>query len=373
MDDDIVHAMTKYMPYNKINRNEYEFISEMEGDCIKFLAALLHAPAGQGAFGLATTGSSEAIMLACHAWRHVLPRDVRPNMIVSPASHSAWLNAANLLGIEVREVDFLSRDLEQELLWAIDPETIGVAVTLGTTATGLFEPAYEVNEILVDYRSRSGRRIPLHIDAASGGFIAPFYHESLQWDFVLSHVDSINVSGHKYGMVYASVGWALWRNAGCRNNLGGYEVEYLKGEFDHCGISFSSPSMYVVGQYLCIKKYGVDGFRNKVSRLYRLKEVIEERLKRIPGVVVLSATREPRLPVVCWTAGCSNTMECIANALDSEGWVAPHSRESRASKRSCIRFVIRHHLTDSDVQDLISATVRAVGSVVTRERNEAGE
>lgn len=373
MDEDIVRAMTKYMPYNKINRNEYAFLIEVERRCIDFIASLLHAPAGDGAFGLATTGSSEAIMLACHAWRRVLPRDVLPNMIVSPASHSAWLNAAKFLGIEVREVDFLSGNFEQELLGAIDSATIGVAATLGTTSTGLFEPAYEINQILVNYCSRSGRRVPLHVDAASGGFIAPFYHESLQWDFILSHVDSINVSGHKYGMVYASVGWILWRNEGCRNNLDEYEVEYLKGEFNHFGITFSSPSMYVVGQYLCIKRYGIEGFRAKVSRLYRLKALIEGRLEKIPGVVVLSATQEPRLPVVCWTVGCSEVMRKIVKALDSEGWVAPHARESRASKSSCIRFVIRHHLTEPDATDLICATARAVASAVTRQRTESDE
>lgn len=197
MDDDIVHAMTKYMPYNKINRNEYGFISEMEGGCIEFLALLLHAPAGQGAFGLATTGSSEAIMLACHAWRSVLPRDALPNMIISPASHSAWLNAANLLGIEVREVDFVSKDFENELLRAIDPATIGVAVTLGTTTTGLFEPAHEVNQVLVDYCSRSGRRKTRRLFASIGGLDC---REFMQVDRILTYVLSVCVMNKVFAL-----------------------------------------------------------------------------------------------------------------------------------------------------------------------------
>lgn len=53
---------------------------------------------------------------------------------------------------------------------------------------------------------------PIHVDAASGGFIAPFLYPELEWDFRLPLVKSINVSGHKYGLVYAGIGWVVWRS-----------------------------------------------------------------------------------------------------------------------------------------------------------------
>src|SRR5213079_1611471 len=52
-----------------------------------------------------------------------------------------------------------------------------------------------------------------HVDAASGGFVAPFLRPALEWDFRLPRVQSINASGHKYGLVYPGVGWVVWRDA----------------------------------------------------------------------------------------------------------------------------------------------------------------
>ena len=71
----------------------------------------------------------------------------------------------------------------------------------------------EICDALDDLQARTGLDVPIHVDGASGAFVAPFVDPKLEWDFRLPRVASINTSGHKYGLVYPGVGWVVWRDA----------------------------------------------------------------------------------------------------------------------------------------------------------------
>lgn len=247
MDADVTNFFGSLLPYNKVNCNEYPAIMKMEAECIKFFKCIFHCSDLPKSFGVSTNGSSEAILMACLSLKRGCRTPGTPNIIISDSAHSSWINATRILNIELKEVSFDSASLETILTHAIDENTIGIGVTLGTTSTGIFEPVDEINDYLDNYQKKYGRIIPIHVDAASGGFIAPFQYPDLQWDFRLKNVFSINVSGHKYGMVYPSIGWVFWRD----KSLAGQEmkIEYLKDTFSHFGINFSSPAAYVVAQY----------------------------------------------------------------------------------------------------------------------------
>jgi len=349
MDKDASQLFELLLPYNKVNQNEYPKIKQMEGECISFMLAMLHAPASLSPLGLSTNGSSEAIFLACLALKNNNNLIGKPNLIISKSAHSSWLNAARILEINIKEVSYESPSFEEELLAAIDEYTIGVGVTIGTTSTGLFESVESINNFLKKYKETSKKHIPIHVDAASGGFIAPFKYPDFTWDFRLEHVASINISGHKYGMVYPSIGWAFWKDTSLVPKDMRMPIDYLKNNFTHFGVNFSTPASYIIAQYYNIKKYGFLGYKEKVDDLFTIKEVIESELRKIPSVNVISDNGEHRLPVVCWTYDEEYLYEIISQRFEDLGWVVPYCHILRGGSTKCFRIVVRHNFVMSDL------------------------
>lgn len=148
----------------------------------------------------------------------------------------------------------------EEVLNATDENTIGVVAILGTTFTGEFEPIEAIHEALVEQNARTGWEIPMHVDAASGGFVAPFLHPDLKWDFHLSLVKSINVSGHKYGLVYPGIGWVVWRHHEDLPEDLVFRVNYLGGDMPTFTLNFSRPGNQVIGQYYNFLRLGRAGY-----------------------------------------------------------------------------------------------------------------
>ncbi|EMU6157721.1 MULTISPECIES: aminotransferase class V-fold PLP-dependent enzyme [Yersinia] len=353
MDADVSELFESLLPYNKVNQHEYPKIKQMENYCLSFMLDMIHAQSGEKSFGVSTNGSSEAILLACMSWKHNNNVKDVSNIIISKNAHSSWIKIASILGLEIKEVTFDASSFEDDMLSAIDNKTIGIGVTLGTTSTGLFEPIELINDFLESYNDKFNRFIPIHVDAASGGFIAPFKYPDFIWDFRLTHVESINISGHKYGMVYPSVGWLFWKDKDKipRNMI--IPVEYLKNDFTHIGVNFSAPAAYIVAQYYNLKRYGFLGYQNKVSNLYRIKLELERELKNISLVVVISDDDRYRLPVVCWSYKNPDLYEVISKRFDELGWVVPHCKISRGDNERCFRIVIRHNFDNIHFQKLI--------------------
>jgi len=217
MDSNAQALITSTLPKNYINHESYPGPSALQTRCIAILAHLFHAPVSNF-IGTSTVGSSEAILLAALAlkkrWiarQKALDRDCsKPNLVLSSAAQVCWKKAARYFDIELRLVDCTPerRVIDpHHAIKLVDRDTIGICAILGTTYTGEYEDVAAINDLL----GQRGMDVPIHVDAASGGFVAPFLDPGLRWDFRLDKVISINVSGHKYGLVYAGIGWVIWR------------------------------------------------------------------------------------------------------------------------------------------------------------------
>lgn len=121
----------------------------------------------------------------------------------------------------------------------VDENTIGVAAILGSTYNGEFDDIKGVSAALDEIQRKTGLDIPLHVDAASGGFIAPFIYPDLEWDFRVSRVVSINISGHKYGLVYPGLGWVIWRGKESLEEDLIFHTNYLGSDQPSMTLNFS--------------------------------------------------------------------------------------------------------------------------------------
>ena len=208
---------------NMIDKDEYPKTAEIEDRCWKIVAGLWNAPDPLHTIGTSTIGSSEACMLGGLAlkrrWQNARkaagkPTD-KPNLIMSSAVQVVWEKFCRYWDVEARlapmEGDRYHLNAE-EAVKRCDENTIGVVPVLGSTFDGSYEPVADICAALDKLQADTGLDVPVHVDAASGGFIAPFLDPELYWDFRLPRVQSINTSGHKYGLVYPGVGWVIWRN-----------------------------------------------------------------------------------------------------------------------------------------------------------------
>ncbi|MCM3571145.1 glutamate decarboxylase [Neobacillus mesonae] len=256
---------------NLIDKCEYQQTASIEDRCIRMIASLWHAPRPLKTRGVSTTGSSEACMLGGLAlkrrWQKTRKKQGkpidRPNIVFSSAVQIVWKKFANYWDIEPRYVNITpnSPSMDPEgVIAKVDENTIGVVSTFGVTYTGLYEPVEKIAKALDELQSRTGLDIPIHVDAASGGFIAPFLQPNLVWDFQLPRVKSINVSGHKYGLVYPGIGWIIWRDAEDLPEDLIFHVSYLGGNIPTYTLSFSRPSTQVLLQYYNFLRLGKAGY-----------------------------------------------------------------------------------------------------------------
>jgi glutamate decarboxylase len=256
---------------NMIDKDEYPQTAELELRCINILADLWHAESGN-AVGTSTTGSSEAAMLGGMAllwrWRarqraQGKPTD-KPNLVTGINVQVCWEKFCRYWDVEPRlapmEGDRRHLDADQAVQLC-DENTIGVVSVLGSTFDGSYEPVAEIAAALDTLESERGLDVALHVDAASGGFVAPFIQPELKWDFRLPRVQSINASGHKYGLVYPGIGWALWREPEALPEDLVFKVNYLGGNMPTFALNFSRPGSQVIAQYYNFVRLGYEGYR----------------------------------------------------------------------------------------------------------------
>ena len=206
---------------NLIDKDEYPQTAEIERRCVHMMADLWHAPQAANTVGASAIGSSEACMLAGMAakWRWRAKRRAacqptdKPNMVCGPVQ-VVWHKFARYWDIEIREVPMSHGRYAMDpasMLERVDENTIMVVPTLGLTYTGAYEPVAELSNALDELQADTGLDIDIHVDAASGGFLAPFCAPEVVFDFRLPRVKSINASGHKFGLAPLGVGWVIWR------------------------------------------------------------------------------------------------------------------------------------------------------------------
>ncbi|WP_062517249.1 glutamate decarboxylase [Demequina gelatinilytica] len=271
MDEHANRLYAETVDKNMIDKDEYPKTAEIETRCWRILADLWHAPDPSHAIGTSTIGSSEAAMLAGLAlmrrWRarrqaEGLPID-RPNLVMSSAVQVCWEKFCNYWDVEMRLVPVSlehptldGTDLER---W-VDERTIGVVAILGVTYTGVYEPVAAIAAALDRLQAATGLDVPIHVDGASGAMVAPFVQPDLVWDFRLDRVVSINTSGHKYGLVYPGLGWAVWRSEEHLPEDMIFRVSYLGGDMPTLALNFSRPGAQVLLQYYLFLRLGREGY-----------------------------------------------------------------------------------------------------------------
>jgi glutamate decarboxylase len=263
--------MSDSVDKNMIDKDEYPQTAEIESRCVHILAGLWNSPEAAATIGCSTTGSSEAAMLGGLAmkWRWRKRRQAakkssdRPNLVCGPVQ-VCWEKFARYFDVELRQIPLLknaSGMTPDQLEAYCDENTIGVVPTLGITFTGAYEPVAEIAKALDAIQNKTGFDIPIHVDAASGGFIAPFVQPDLQWDFRLPRVKSINTSGHKYGLAPLGVGWVIWRDAAELPEELIFRVDYLGGNMPTFALNFSRPGGEIIAQYYNFIRLGREGYR----------------------------------------------------------------------------------------------------------------
>ncbi|CZS96511.1 related to glutamate decarboxylase [Rhynchosporium agropyri] len=265
---------------NMSDADEYPAMMAMHTRCISIIANMWGASKDEKAIGSATTGSSEAIHLGGLAmkrrWQEKRKAEGKslenPNIIMGANAQVALEKFARYFEVEARILpvsDASNYRLDPKLVKEnIDENTIGVFVILGSTYTGHYEPVEEISSILDEYEKNTGVDIPIHVDAASGGFVAPFTHAGAgkngktKWNFELPRVKSINTSGHKFGLVYAGVGWIIWRDEQYLPKHLVFELHYLGGTEESYTLNFSRPGAQVIAQYYNLIHLGFSGYQS---------------------------------------------------------------------------------------------------------------
>ncbi|KAI9089992.1 pyridoxal phosphate-dependent transferase [Phlyctochytrium arcticum] len=277
MDERAERLMLENLNKNLADADEYPSVMQMHSRCVSILADLWGSFTTETPIGTATTGSSEAIHLAGLAmkrrWQELRRAAGKstdsPNIIMGANAQVALEKFARYFEVEARILPVSEKScyrLDPALIRAnIDENTIGVFVILGSTYTGHYEPVQEISEVLDAYEKETGVDIPIHVDAASGGFVAPFTHAQAgpnkNWNFALPRVKSINTSGHKFGLVYAGLGWIIWRDAAYLPKHLIFELHYLGGTEESYTLNFSRPGAQVIAQYFNLIHLGFDGYR----------------------------------------------------------------------------------------------------------------
>ncbi|KAF1977907.1 glutamate decarboxylase [Bimuria novae-zelandiae CBS 107.79] len=267
--------MIENLSKNLSDADEYPAMMDMHARCVSIIAHLWGVQKGEKAIGSATTGSSEAIHLGGLAmkrrWQEKRMKDKKdtskPNILMGSNAQVALEKFARYFEVEARILPVSAESnyrLNPELVKEnIDENTIGVFVILGSTYTGHYEPVEEIHNILDEYEKKTGVDIPIHVDGASGGFIAPFTQAGAgqKWNFELPRVKSINTSGHKFGLVYAGVGWIIWRDESYLPKHLVFELHYLGGTEESYTLNFSRPGAQVIAQYYNLVHLGFSGYR----------------------------------------------------------------------------------------------------------------
>ncbi|WP_225845503.1 glutamate decarboxylase [Streptomyces sp. HPF1205] len=343
---------------NMIDKDEYPRTAELERRCVSMLADLWNAPDPGAVVGCSTTGSSEACMLAGMALKRRwakrtpgYPATARPNLVMGANVQVCWEKFCAFWEVEPRLApvsgDRLHLDAESAVALC-DDNTIGVVAVLGSTFDGSYEPVAEICAALDAYEERTGTHIPVHVDGASGAMIAPFLDPGLEWDFRLPRVASINTSGHKYGLVYPGVGWALWRDSEALPEELVFRVNYLGGDMPTFALNFSRPGAQVVAQYYNFVRLGRDGYRAVQQASRDVARTLAGRFERLEEFRLI--TKGDQLPVFAVTTAPDVTsfdVFDVSRRLREQGWLVPaYTYPANRQDLAVLRVVCRNGFSE---------------------------
>lgn len=365
-DEHVHRLMDACLGKNMIDKDEYPQTAEIESRCVHILADLWNSPAGKAAVGCSTTGSSEAAMLGGLAmkWRWRRRREAEgkpsgsPNLVCGPVQ-VCWEKFARYFDVELRQVP-LEPDATglrpHQLAAHVDENTIGVVAILGVTFTCDYEPIAEISAELDRIQRETGLDVPIHVDAASGGFVAPFVQPELPWDFRVGRVVSVNASGHKYGLAPLGVGWVVWRDAEMLPDDLVFRVSYLGGDMPTFALNFSRPGGEVVAQYYLLLRLGREGYRNVQRACADTAHWLGERISAL-GPFELLYDGKGGLPAVSYKLRDDHrgfTLYDLSEQLRTRGWQVPSYPLPPARDDTTIqRVLIRHGIGRDEIALLV--------------------
>jgi glutamate decarboxylase len=360
---------------NFIDHAEYPISAEVEQRCIRMLADLYHAP-GETT-GARTQGSSEAIMLGALSlkWKWKERREAeskpvdKPNLIFGGDVHVVWEKFCRYFDVEPRIVRLRENKYvigPEDVEPHIDENTIGVAAVLGTTFTGHADDIVGINKLLLDLKAEKGMDVPIHVDAASGGFVWPFLYPDSEWDFRLEQVRSINVSGHKFGLVYPGVGWLVFREkADLAEELVFYE-NYLGKTDATFTLNFSTGASMVLAQYYNFVRLGRDGYSYILRAMEENAKALAGKLEVTGDFELIGADRE-QLPLVAFKLTGEKDYDefDVSWQLSAErGWMLPaYTMPPDAQDVKIMRALVKQTLSLPQVDRLADDIVQACATL----------
>jgi len=370
MEPQAERLMAETADKNIIDKDEYPRTAEMERRCVAILANLWNAPDREAAIGCSTTGSSEACMLAGLALKRRWMRanadryaaGARPNLVMGTNVQVCWEKFCNFWEVEARMVPMEGGRFHlgaDQAAAQCDENTIGVVAILGSTMDGSYEPVLEISQALDRLQSEQGHDVPVHVDGASGGFVAPFLQPDLEWDFRVPRVASINASGHKYGLVYPGVGWILWRDPDALPDDLVFRVNYLGGEMPTFALNFSRPGAQVAAQYYNFVRLGRSGYRHVQQTCQDVALRLSGKIAEIGPFELLTEGRD--LPVFAFKLRDDVTAYSVfdlSERLRMRGWQVPaYTFPADLTDTAVMRIVIRNGFSP-DLADLLLADLR---------------
>ena len=377
--------MAEALSKNFIDYEEYPQTAEIQNRCVNMIARLFNAPTHDdesNSMGTSCVGSSEAIvsfprhtdmwhgadklqMLGTLAmkkrWqnkRKAAGKDYsNPNIIMNAAVQVCWEKAARYFDVEERFV-YCTEDRyvmdPEECVKLVDENTIGICAIIGTTYTGEYEDVKGINDLLIKKKIDC----PIHVDAASGGFVAPFVVPELEWDFRLEKVVSINVSGHKYGLVYPGVGWVVWRSPEFLPKELVFNINYLGADQASFTLNFSKGASQIIGQYYQLIRLGKRGYRSIMLNLTKTADYLARSLEE-SGFIIMSKTGGDGLPLVAFRLDPAKKQHfdefAVAHHLRERGWVVPaYTMAPHSEKLKMMRVVVREDFSRSRCDTLLA-------------------
>jgi glutamate decarboxylase len=356
--------MAETFDKNMIDKDEYPQTAELELRCVNMLSRLWNSPSHEEAVGCSTIGSSEAAMLGGMAlkwrWREQMrtegrPKD-KPNLVMGINVQVCWEKFCRYWDIEPRFAPMEGDRYHltaQEAVKLCDENTIGVIAIMGSTFDGSYEPVHEINDALDALQREKGWDIPIHVDGASGGFVAPFLQPDLAWDFRVPRVKSINTSGHKYGLVYPGVGWIIWRDKAELPEDLIFSVNYLGGQMPTFAINFSRPGNQVVAQYYNFLRLGKEGYTRIHKACQEVALYLSGEIARMGPFYLISDGSD--IPVFAFALKevTNFTVFDLSERLRDRGWLVPaYTFPENRQDLAALRIVVKEGFS-RDMADLL--------------------
>ncbi|MEV4687885.1 glutamate decarboxylase [Microbacterium sp. LWH3-1.2] len=367
MDDYANRLAVESADKNMIDKDEYPATAAIEECCWRILGDLWNVPDNDDVIGTSTIGSSEACMLGGLAlkrrWQHARraagKSTEKPNLIMSSAVQVCWEKFCNYFDVEMRLIPVTEANPLMDgtgLEDYVDENTIGVVAIVGVTYTGAYEPVKAIAAKLDEIQAKTGLDIPMHVDGASGAMIAPFLQPDLEWDFRVERVQSINTSGHKYGLVYPGVGWVVWRNAAALPDDLVFKVSYLGGSMPTFALNFSRPGTQVLLQYYRFLRLGRAGYTAIQQASQDVAVYLSSAIAGLDAYELLSDGTD--IPVFAWrlTPGHTDkwTLYHLSERLRIKGWLVPaYPLSGELSDQTVMRIVCRNGLSRDLAEDLL--------------------